>query len=223
MATRSSRSGWSRNCADMPWRTSPPFCMRLLTNRMCPPPRAGKREARKAKPLICPLTRNWPRVPQILATSKGMRMMVQPSRDWMLSSVARKVFATDLSLGFIAHRVVLKARGADSVLLRSRGRDGTGPFLDDVEGVDAEIVEFFEEAAGPADFDPIDFRGGAETKVDAHIVVGDEAGAAAHFVDEDAGAGFHADARANSVAIRFRADGAESHPMIGGAHFVNQK
>src|ERR1700686_2343444 len=198
----------------MPWRTSPPFCMRLLTSRMCPPPRAGKREVRKAKPLICPLTRNWPRVPQIFATSKGMRMMVQPRRDWMRSSVARKAFATDLSLGFIAHRVLLKARAADSVLLRSRGRDGTGPFLDDVDGVDAEIVEFFEEAAGPADLDPIDFRCGPQTEVYAHVIVGDEAGAAAHFVYEDAGAGFHADARADSIAIRFCADGAESHPMI---------
>ena len=70
--------------------------------------------------------------------------------------------------------------------------------------IDGEIVECFDEAAGPADFYGIDFCGGAEAEVDAHVVVGDVAGAAADFVDESAGAGFDSDARADGVAGRSR-------------------
>ena len=69
-----------------------------------------------------------------------------------------------------------------------------------MDRVYGEVVEFFEEAAGPADFDPVDLCGGAEAEVDAHVVVGDKAGAAADFVDEEARAGFHANARADGVA-----------------------
>ena len=57
--------------------------------------------------------------------------------------------------------------------------------------------------SGPADFQGIDFCGGAEAEVDAHVVVGDVAGAAADFVDEEARAGFHRNARADAVAIGF--------------------
>src|ERR1700724_1408330 len=60
------------------------------------PWRDGKREVRKAKPLISPFTLSWPRVPQSFATSIGTRMMVQFRRSPLDSSKASKVLATDL-------------------------------------------------------------------------------------------------------------------------------
>ncbi len=71
IAMRYARSGSRRNWADMPWRTSPPFCMALFTSMMCPPPRAGNSEVRNVKPLISPLTRKRLRVGQTLLMSNG--------------------------------------------------------------------------------------------------------------------------------------------------------
>ena len=75
-----------------------------------------------------------------------------------------------------------------------------GAFLQSVNPVDGEIGEIFSEAAGPADFDGVELRDGAETEVDADVAVRVVAGTAADFVDEEAGAGFHGDASADSVA-----------------------
>lgn len=69
-----------------------------------------------------------------------------------------------------------------------------------MDGVDGETWEMLDEAAGPADFDGIDFGGGAEAEVDAHVAIGDVARAAAYFVDEDAGAGFYRNAGADGGA-----------------------
>ncbi len=66
--------------------------------------------------------------------------------------------------------------------------------------VDGEIIEFFDAAAGPANFDRIELGSGAEAEVHAHVIVGIVAGAAADFVNEDASTGFHGDAGADGVA-----------------------
>src|SRR5713226_3773978 len=76
-----------------------------------------------------------------------------------------------------------------------------GAFFEGVDGVGGEVFEAFDEAAGPADFDPVDLDGGAKAEVDAGVVVGDVAGAAADFVDESAGAGFDEDSCADAIAI----------------------
>ena len=74
-------------------------------------------------------------------------------------------------------------------------------FFHDVEFADSEVVEFFQEAAGPADVHGIQFSCRAETEVNTHVVVRIVAGAAADFVDEKAGAGFYSDASADGVSI----------------------
>ena len=64
----------------------------------------------------------------------------------------------------------------------------------------SKIIKLFEEAAGPADLHGVELGGGAEAEVNAHVTVRIVAGAAADFVDEDARAGFHGDARADGVS-----------------------
>ena len=46
------------------------------------------------------------------------------------------------------------------------------------------VREIFGEAGGPADLNGVYFCCGSQAEVDAHIVVGNVAGAAAHFVHE---------------------------------------
>ena len=88
--------------------------------------------------------------------------------------------------------------------LGGRGRDGSaGGFFEDVDGVDGEIVEAFDEPARPMDFDPIDFRDGAETEMDAHVIVRDVARAAADLVDENARTGLDQDFCAEGIASGF--------------------
>ncbi len=68
-----------------------------------------------------------------------------------------------------------------------------------MDGVDGKVGEAFDETAGPVDFNPVDFGGWAEAEVDAHVVVGNVAGAAADFVDEGTGADFDEDAGADCI------------------------
>src|SRR6266849_11061254 len=87
-------------------------------------------------------------------------------------------------------------------------RDGSGSgdsraFLDGVNFVHGYIFKFFEKAARPANFDPVDFCCCAQTEVDAHVAIGIKARAAAHLVDKEARAGLDSNARADAVAIGF--------------------
>ena len=84
--------------------------------------------------------------------------------------------------------------------MRRRFGGDAGAFLERMDFVDGEVVEFFEETAGPADLHGIELGGGAEAEVDADVVVRIVAGTAANFVDEEAGAGFHGDASADGVS-----------------------
>src|SRR5271154_6679017 len=59
--------------------------------------------------------------------------------------------------------------------------------------------------------------------MDAAVVVGIVAGAAAHFVYENARVFFYADARADAVAIRFGALRFDGDPMIGSTDLVDEK
>jgi len=80
------------------------------------------------------------------------------------------------------------------------GRHGSaGGFFEGVDGVDGEIVEALDKAAGPVDFDPVDFGDGTQTEMDAHVAVGDVTGAAADFVNKNAGTGFDEDFCAEGV------------------------
>ncbi len=96
-------------------------------------------------------------------------------------------------------------------------------FFESVNGVGGKVAEFFEETAGPADLDSIDFGGSAETEVDAHVVIGDKAGAAADFVHESARADFQGDFRADAIAIGLDTDGAEGDPVIAVAEVIDEK
>jgi hypothetical protein len=52
--------------------------------------------------------------------------------------------------------------------IRSTIRNGLA-LLDRQDAVDARYRDFFAQAAGPSNFELIDFRGGPETKVQARI------------------------------------------------------
>src|ERR1039457_7431041 len=79
-----------------------PFCIFLLTSRMCRPSRVGNSEVRNANPLISPFTLIWPRIPQSLAASNGTWMMIQLRRERMRSSWASKCFAAVVGLALEA-------------------------------------------------------------------------------------------------------------------------
>src|SRR5260370_18384281 len=199
--------------------------MRLFTSRMCLPPPTGNSEVRKGKPLISPATRNWPRVPQILPTSNGIRMIVQPSRDGIRSSAARNVFAIGFGLRFTRVRrgAILLRRTLRLILLRGGVHSCACSFFDGANAVDVYVLEFFEQAAGPAHLHPVDLGGSAQPEVHPHVVVGIEAGPPAHLVHQRAPPNPHSDARADSIAIRLRADRAKRYPVIGCAHLIDEQ
>src|SRR5262245_12539671 len=70
-----------------------------------------------------------------------------------------------------------------------------------------QIFEGFFSSARPEDFDTLDFRRGADSEMQAHIILGDVAVAAAHLVHLLQPGGHHGDAGANAVAVRFSSDG----------------
>src|ERR1700719_57472 len=110
-----------------------------------------------------------------------------------------------------------------SIFPGARDDGGARAFFESVDCVGGKVAEFFEEAAWPADLHSIDFGEGAEAEVDAHVAVGNVAGAAADFVHESARAGFHGDFRADAIAIGFDADRAERNPMIAVADVIDEK
>src|SRR5579859_100231 len=213
VTNRSSVSGSRKNSAREPSLAAAPACIFLFTSRKWSPLRVGKREVRKAKPLISPRTLMRPRLPQTFWTLNGIHTMIQPRLERRRSSVASKDFLTifvaglgfGLVLGFIFEPrktcgILVRAAKRSELLLRFRFGGEAGAFLEGVNFIDGEVVEFLEETAGPADFNGIELDGGAEAEVDAHVAVRIVAGAAADFVDEEAGAGFQGDASADGVA-----------------------
>src|ERR1700722_3144234 len=114
-------------------------------------------------------------------------------------------------------------------------RDGDAEaFFECVDFIYGKLIELFDQAAGPADFDGIELSGGAETEVHAVMFVRLEARFAAFFVDEEARAGFHGDAAADGVAagtvrpeLRNQGDRsayeAKGDPVIGVASIVDEQ
>src|SRR5580658_4347553 len=83
-----------------PTRACAPFCIFLLTSRICPwPVGSGKSEVRKAKPSISPLTLLPRRVGQASATLKGTRAITHLRAVPSGSSRAVKDFLGDLGIG----------------------------------------------------------------------------------------------------------------------------
>src|SRR6266849_9541565 len=150
-----------------------------------------------------------------------MRIMVHLRRDWMRSSGARNVFGMGFALRFTAHtsRAILLLR-TELILLRRSDCGRACSFFERANAVNANAFKSLKQSAGPAHFHPVDLGGRAQAEVHAHVVVGIEAGAAAHLIDESASTGSHSDARADSIAIRFRADHAKRYPVIGAAHLI---
>ncbi len=97
----------------MPGQAAPPFCIFLLTIMMWVPFPVGNNDVRKGKPLISPLTLNWPRLPQILATSSATRMITQLSPSPERSSVARNdLVLPDAAIAGVTCRIVKPRRGS---------------------------------------------------------------------------------------------------------------
>src|SRR5258708_2852421 len=78
-------------------------------------------------------------------------------------------------------------------------------------------------SAGPANLEELDVFGFADAEVNAEIVLGEIAAAAAHFVDLRMQIFFAGemrdafDACADAAAIRFRTDGFDLDPIVAGA------
>src|SRR5260370_18692940 len=100
------------------------------------------------------------------------------------------------------------------------GADDAFAFFDEDYLVGFDVFERFDEAARPADFEELDGFGFADAEVDAEIVLGKIAAAAADFVNlrmqtllagkmRDA-----LDARADAAAIGSRADGCDCDPLV---------
>src|SRR6266446_3954656 len=67
-----------------------------------------------------------------------------------------------------------------------------------VDGIRGKIFKSFDQTAGPAHLHPINLCRSAEAEMDAHVVIGNVAGAAAHFVNESARTRFHRNAGADA-------------------------
>ena len=81
-----------------------------------------------------------------------------------------------------------------------------GGFYDGVDGVGGDVLQRFDFATGPADLHRVDFCGFAEAEVEAEIVLGEIASAAADFGDLADATGVDGDASADGGAIAFCAD-----------------
>src|SRR6266851_7089940 len=98
-----------------------------------------------------------------------------------------------------------------------------GTLSQSVDGIGGKVFKSLHQAAGPANLDPVDLSGGAEAEMDAHVVIGNVAGAAAHFVNESARARFYGDLRADAVAVGFDPDCPKGDPVVRVARVVDQK
>src|SRR6266513_5108495 len=114
-------------------------------------------------------------------------------------------------------------RGSGSVFAGACDDGRARAFLKSVNGVGGKAAEFLEQAAGPADLETIDFDGGGEAKVDAHVIIGDVAGAAADFVNKSARASSDGDFRSDAIAIGFDADRTEGDPVIAVADVIDEQ
>src|SRR5207248_9518844 len=86
-------------------------------------------------------------------------------------------------------------------------------FLQRVNGIDGEIGPAFFTAIGPANLDPVDAAGAAESEMDAKIILRKVAAPAAHFLPLRRAAAHALDARADRVAIRRDAHELQQHPV----------
>src|SRR5712691_9272287 len=100
------------------------------------------------------------------------------------------------------------------------GADDAFALFDEDNLIGLDVLEGFDEAAGPADFEELDVFGFSDAEVDAEIVLGKIAAAAADFVDLRMETFFTGkmrdafDARADAAAIGFCADGFDFDPIV---------
>src|SRR5260370_34634848 len=119
----------------------------------------------------------------------------------------------------------LRVRYFLSLLLTSLLRyfDLPTAFLQRVDGIRGKIVKSRDQTAGPAHLHPINLCRSAAAEMDAHVVIGNIAGAAAHFVNESTRARFHRNASPDAVAVGFAPDRAKRDPVVAVARVVDQK
>src|SRR5260370_26452473 len=98
-----------------------------------------------------------------------------------------------------------------------------GTLSQSVDGIRGKIFKSFDQAAGPAHLHPINLCRSAEAEMDAHIVIGNVAGAAQHFVNESARTRFHRNAGADAVAVGFDPDCPKGDPVVRVARVVDKK
>jgi hypothetical protein len=98
--------------------------------------------------------------------------------------------------------------------------DDAFAFFDVDHLIGLDVLQGVDRAAGPLDFEEIDFFGLADAKVHAQITLREIAAAAANFIDLRMRLGFAGNLRyttqprADTAAIGFRADGADLNPIV---------
>jgi len=95
--------------------------------------------------------------------------------------------------------------------------------------VGLDVFEGFDQAAGPADFEELDFLGFAYAEMHAQVVLGKITAAAADFVNLRMKRFFASEMRdafeprTDAAAIGFRADGLDFEPVVAGARIAAQE
>src|SRR5713101_6624661 len=98
-----------------------------------------------------------------------------------------------------------------------------GTLSQSVDGIGGKIFKSLDQTTGPAHLHPINLCRSAEAEMDAHVVIGNVAGAAAHFVNKSARARFHGNASADAVAVGFDPNRPKGDPVVPVARVVDQK
>jgi hypothetical protein len=126
---------------------------------------------------------------------------------------------------------ILDLRGAktsETHLLRCTSRVArlycaAGPLSYGSDPVNGYVVETFEGAIRPADFQSVDLARRAQAEVHPHIAIGDVTGPAAHFVQEHSFPDSHSDSGSDRIMVGASTDELERNPVIGRAHIVDQQ
>src|SRR5579864_5165113 len=118
--------------------------------------------------------------------------------------------------------VFAAARGRRSGWRQRFGIANTGTFHNGVDGVAGDVLQGFESAVGPTDFYGFHFGGGAQAEMEAKVVLGEVAAAAADFAELLNATGVNGDARPDGGAIAFCADQLEEHTVVPRAIGVEE-
>src|ERR1700675_745836 len=93
-------------------------------------------------------------------------------------------------------------------------------FFHNIESVRRKVLQDLGAAGRPANLNPIDFVGGAQSKVHPQIILREVAAAAANFINLRERACNHSHLRTQSESVAARADQLNRDPVVGTGPFI---